>query len=141
VDIAAEKTGDIFGILGTKMAATKSVSELKVEEYDFLIIPGGVKAMEKLRLDKKSGGNLSSSGMSKRSHRVYLQRSPDADHPRGLRKARKITGYYSMQVDIEKSGRFLSSPFCDDGNIVTSPHYKYMGSWMKEALRVYYSQS
>ena len=57
VDIMSNKIGKIFGILGTYMESTKSVFDLNdkikleeyIKEYDLLIIPGGVKALEKLR--------------------------------------------------------------------------------------------
>lgn len=41
VDIAAEKPGEIHGILGTKIKATKSINDLKVNDYNLLILPGG----------------------------------------------------------------------------------------------------
>ena len=52
VDILAETKGFIHGILGTKVKATfesKDLTDGHVNEYDFLVIPGGVKALEKLR--------------------------------------------------------------------------------------------
>ena len=57
VDIMSNIVGKNFGILGTYMEATKSVFDLNNEkkfhefmnDYDLLIIPGGVKALEKLR--------------------------------------------------------------------------------------------
>ena len=57
VHIMANVTGRIHGILGTNMDSTLLTSELEnptrfdeiLEEYQFLVIPGGVKALEKLR--------------------------------------------------------------------------------------------
>ena len=53
VDIMADTTGRIFGILGTYMECARSVDELNdvkvfnetLQEYDLLIIPGGVKSL------------------------------------------------------------------------------------------------
>ena len=59
VDIMADNKGRIHGILGTYMECTKDVTELKtgaqdfMNEYDLLVIPGGVKALEKLRQEKQ----------------------------------------------------------------------------------------
>jgi protease I len=140
VDIAAEKTGDIFGILGTKMTAVKSVNDLKVEDYDFLIIPGGVKAMEKLRLEKKAVEFIRQWDERKKPIACICSGAQMLITAK-ITKGRKITGYYSMEVDIENAGAiFVDAPFVTDGNIVTSPHYKYMAPWMKEALRIYYSK-
>ena len=34
-------------------AESKKIDEIKTEDYDILILPGGVKAMEKVRQEKK----------------------------------------------------------------------------------------
>ena len=57
VDIMSNKIGRIFGILGVYMECTMSVFDLDdktkyekiMQEYDLLILPGGVKSLEKLR--------------------------------------------------------------------------------------------
>ncbi len=62
VDIMSNKVGMIYGILGTYNESTKSVFDLNEEEkfnqylekYDLLIIPGGVKALEKLRQEQSA---------------------------------------------------------------------------------------
>jgi protease I len=53
--ILAEEPGWIYGILGTKMKATLAANTLNkenVNNYDFLLLPGGVKALEKIRQQK-----------------------------------------------------------------------------------------
>jgi len=62
VDIMSNKVGMIYGILGTYNECTKSVFDLNEEElfnkyledYDLLIIPGGVKSLEKLRQEQSA---------------------------------------------------------------------------------------
>ncbi len=52
-------------------------------------------------------------------------------------KGKKISGYYSIKDDIENAGAiYVDAPAVVDGNIVTSPHYKHMGDWMRETLRL-----
>lgn len=141
VDIAAEKPGDIFGILGTKMAATRSVNDVRVEDYDFLIIPGGVKAMEKLRLEKKALEFIKTWDSQGKPIACICSGAQMLISAR-IARGRKLSAYYSMQIDVENAGAaFVDAPFVTDNNIVSSPHYKYMGPWMKEALRVYYVKS
>ena len=61
VDIMADQLGRIHGILGTYMECTKTSDELNnsdtfnqwMEEYDLIVIPGGVKSLEKLRQEKQ----------------------------------------------------------------------------------------
>lgn len=55
----------------------------------------------------------------------------------GLVKGRRISGYYSIKDDINNAGgTYVDAPFVTDGRIITSPHYKYLGPWMAEVLRV-----
>ena len=57
VDIMSNVKGKIFGILGTYQESTRTVDELNnkdsynsiMDEYDLIILPGGVKSLEKLR--------------------------------------------------------------------------------------------
>ena len=49
----------VLGILGTKIPPQKddkliNLNEINVDDFDLLIIPGGVKAMEHMRLEKKN---------------------------------------------------------------------------------------
>ena len=51
-------------------------------------------------------------------------------------KNKNITGYYAWKDDIENAGAtFVDSPVVVDENIVTSPHYKFVGEWMGQVLK------
>jgi protease I len=51
---------------------------------------------------------------------------------------RKISGYYSIEDDITNSGAiYLNIPVVIDDNIISSPHYDFMGEWMEETLRIF----
>jgi protease I len=52
-----------------------------------------------------------------------------------LVRERRISGYYSIRDDIENAGAtFVDAPAVVDARIVTSPHYKFLGHWMKAVL-------
>ena len=58
VDVCMLEGKSVKGFLGTtlppnKDQKVKSINEVKPEDYDVLILPGGVKAMEKVRQEKK----------------------------------------------------------------------------------------
>lgn len=137
IDISASKPGEIHGILGTKMIATKSITEINPEDYDLLILPGGVKAIEKLRQEQRaltfiklwdSQGKI----IGSTCHGAQLLISAK------VVRGRKISGYYSIKDDIINAGaEYSDAPFAIDRNIVSSPHYKHMAEWMKETIHLF----
>lgn len=140
VDILAEKHGWFHGIMGTKMEATVSVDELdvtSVEKYDFLLLPGGVKALEKLRqkqnvLNFISAFVQSGKVVASTCHGAQLLISAK------VTQGKKISGYYSIKDDINNSGAtYVDQPYVIDKNIVSSPHYKHMGPWMYAAIKLF----
>jgi protease I len=134
VDVAAEKTGEFFGIEGGKFRANKTINEIGVDDYDLLIIPGGVKCMEHLRLDKKAVqfvAEFHASGKVIGSICSGAQMLISAK----LCKGRHISAYYAMRDDVENAGAiFVDAPAVVCENIVTSPHYDHRGIWMKAVL-------
>ncbi len=140
VDVAAAALGEIHGILGTKISATTSFREVQEPHYQLLILPGGVKALEKIRQEKKviefirifhdSGkiiGSICHGAQLLISARVV--------------KGKKISAYYSIKDDVENAGAlYVDAPVVVDGNIVSSPHYKHLGEWMGATLKQFYQR-
>lgn len=150
VDIVAEKrdgNGRIYGILGTNMPCTILLDEFctnlshYLSEYDMLVIPGGVKSLEKLRLIPNvisfiSNWNSLGKVISSTCHGAQLLISAK------IVKGKKISGYYSIQDDIINAGATYSKdPVVVDDNIISSPHYDHMGIWMETTLKVYYEKN
>ena len=47
-------------------------------------------------------------------------------------KNKKVSGYYAWKDDIVNAGGiFVDEPCVIDENLITSPHYKFVGNWMK----------
>lgn len=138
VDIAAKNKETLFGILGLKMEATINFDEIKSGDFDLLVLPGGVKALEKIRQEQKildfiSGWDAEKKIIASTCHGAQLMISAK------IVKGRKISGYYSIKDDINNSGAiYVDAPAVVDGNVISSPHYKHMGEWMKEALNQFY---
>ncbi len=139
--IAAEKVGKIKGILGTEVPSNMTTATLTNSDddylnvFDLLVIPGGVKAMEKLRQDRnaldfvahwagvnKPIASICSGAQMLISARVHLI-------------GRRIAAYPAMAVDVENTGAvFVDEPVVVDGNIVSSPHYNHLAGWIKAAI-------
>ncbi len=145
IDICMNEGKPAKGILGTDLPPNKNhpvkkIEDVKIEDYDLLIIPGGVKAMEKVRQNKliikfiedfhKSGkviGCICSGTQLLISAKIV--------------NGKKISGYYSMIDDIVNAGaNYVDEPAVVDDKIITTAHYKDMGPWMKKILEVFYSQ-
>lgn len=141
VDIAAIKKETLFGILGLKMEANVSFDEIKLDDYNLLVLPGGVKALEKIRQEQNvlefiSKWNERGKIIASTCHGAQLMISAK------IVKDRKISGYYSIKDDIINAGaEYVDAPFVVDKNIISSPHYKHMGPWMKEAIKQFYLQN
>lgn len=137
VTVATEDGKETFGILGTKIPVDISVDDVNSDDYDLLILPGGAKAMEYMRQNKKildiiTDWNEKGKIIGSICHGAQLLISAN------IVKGRKISAYYSIKDDVNNAGStYVDSPFVTDENIITSPHYKHLGPWMKEIFKVY----
>jgi len=136
VDVAVRGKVQVNGIIGSKIIPTKDIPELKIEDYDLLVLPGGAKSMEYMRQDKEilqfiSDFNDSGKVIASICHAAQLLISAK------VVKGRKISGYYSIKDDINNAGAiYTDEPAVVDGNIVSTAHYKDLGPWMKTALNL-----
>lgn len=142
VTVMSNVTGKFFGIMGSNMTSHVKVDLLDdgtnyqhfLNDYDILILPGGVKALEKLRQEKQvikfiSDWDKLGKVIASTCHGAQLMISAK------IVAGRKISGYYSLEDDINNSGAtYVNEPAVVDRNIVSSPHYDHMGIWMKTAI-------
>lgn len=144
IDVCINEGKAVKGILGTdipsnKEQTIKKIEEIKTDDYNLLIIPGGVKAMEKVRQnikiiefitkfhnEKKIIGCICSGAQLLISAKIV--------------RGKKISGYYSMKDDIINAGAsYADLPAVIDDRIITTAHYKDMGPWMKAVLEQFYN--
>jgi protease I len=134
--------GKFFGIMGVNMNSHALITELNdemkynqyIDETDILVLPGGVKSLEKLRQEKRviqfiSDFEKTGKTIASTCHGAQLMISAK------IVKGKNISGYYSLEDDINNAGaKYVNEPVVVDGNIVSSPHYDHMGIWMKTAI-------
>ena len=129
----------VNGYFGTKIPPKDedkliNINNIKVNDFNILVLPGGVKSMEILRLNKDvlkliNEFNNNSKLIAATCSAIMLLISAK------LVKDKKVTGYYACKDDIENAGGiFIDKPCVIDGNIITSPHYKNLGEWMKGVI-------
>ena len=138
-----DELGRIYGIFGLNMPCHVLIEDfIKNSEYyhanfDLLVIPGGVKSLEKLRQNKEvlkfiNTWNADNKIIVSTCHGAQLLISSK------VVKGRKISGYYSLEDDINNAGAtYINEPYVIDDNIISSPHYDHMGIWMEEAIKMY----
>ena len=140
LDVCLLEGKPVVGILGTaippnKEHPVKKIEEIKVKDYDILVIPGGVKAMEKIRQNKDIIKFISDFDKEKKIIACICSGAQLLISAKVV-KGRKIAGYYSMKDDLINAGaNYTDLPAVIDDNIITTAHYKDMGPWMKEVIK------
>jgi protease I len=135
VDVATNGKEDMKGKYGVPARATVDVKDLKESDYDLVVLPGGHEAPDRVRQIKEvldfvrtmcEKGKI----ISAICHGPWIMISA------GIVRGRKISGYIGIKDDIQNAGaEYVDAPVVVDGNIVTSPHYKYNSDWMRETLK------
>ena len=137
VDVATKNKETVQGDLGTTIVPTRDIAGIKVEDYDLLMLPGGAKALEYLRQNEEvikfiKDFHKKGKVIAAICHGSQLLISAK------VVSGKKISGYYSIKDDINNAGAtYVDAPAVVDKNIITSPHYKHLGDFMRETLRVY----
>ena len=140
VVISAPKKGHIEGEHGYDLEIEKTFDEIKPEEYDLLLIPGGlpngapsiVRKNIKAQAIAKSFIN-SDKPVSSICHGPWLLASA------GLVMGRHLTGFWHDGVpeDIKKAGGiFKDKEVVVDGNLVTSRYPGDLPAFMRETMRM-----
>ena len=139
VDVCLLEGVPVKGILGTslppnKEQKVKKIQDVNVEDYKLIVLPGGVKAMEKVRQERKIINFISEFNKTKKVIACICSGAQLLISAKVV-KGRKIAGYYSMKDDLVNAGAIYTDlPAVIDDNIITTAHYKDMGPWMKAVI-------
>ncbi len=140
IDVCMLEGTPVKGFLGTtlppnKDQVVKKIQDIKVSDYKVLVLPGGVKAMEKVRQEKKIIEFISEFNNQKKIIACICSGAQLLISAK-IVKDRKIAGYYSMKDDLINAGAIYTDlPAVVDDNIITTAHYKDMGPWMREVIK------
>ena len=100
-------------------------------------MPGGVKALEKVRQEKGVLEFIRRWNSMEKTIFCICNGAQLLISAKIL-VGRIISGYYSIGVDIENAGAtYDRSPVVVDKNIISCPHYDFMGAWLKTAFEVH----
>ncbi len=145
IDVCMNEGTKVLGILGTQLPPNKDqkvkkIEEVNIDDYDLLIIPGGVKAMEKVRQNEKMISFINEFHNQEKIIGCICSGTQMLLSAK-IVKGKKISGYYSMKDDINNAGAiYTDMPAVIDSGIITTAHYKDLGPWMKAVLEEYYKK-
>lgn len=130
----------VNGILGTplppnKNHVVKDINQISIKDYDLVVLPGGVKAMEKIRQDKRLISFIRNFHEENKLIACICSGAQLLISAK-IVKGKKIAGYYSMEDDLTNAGAiYTDREVVFDSKIITTAHYKDMGPWMGETIR------
>ncbi len=105
---------------GDEFKADAGMSELNVDEYDALVVPGGVVNSDYLRM-KQPARELVRAFNDAGKPLAVICHGPWLLVSAGLAGGRKLTSYHTLQDDIRNAGgQWLDEEVVVDGNLITS---------------------
>jgi deglycase len=137
LDIATTGAQTVYGKFNIPAKGNVDSLTIKAEDYDLVILPGGHEAPDRVRQienvlkfvkDMDAAGKV----VGAICHGPWIAISA------GIVKGRKATSYEGMKDDLINAGAdYIVADVVIDDNLVTSPHYKNNGDFMKAVLEEY----
>jgi protease I len=105
---------------GIEIDVNKSISDANPEDYDLLVLPGGVLNPDKLRLNKEAVA-FSKAFMESGKPVAAICHGPQTLIETGLLKGKTMTSYPALQTDLSNAGAsWEDKELVEDGNLITS---------------------
>ena len=124
VHIVAPEAGDIQGFehhdKGRKVGVDKTLGDVSADDYDGLVLPGGVINPDALRLEEKA---ISFIGAFARADKpiAAICHGPWTLIDAGIAKGHKLTSWPSLKTDLTNAGaEWVDETVVIDGKLVTS---------------------
>lgn len=134
LDVATPGGQNMIGKYGVPARATMSTDNLKASDFDCVILPGGFESPDRLRIrpevlqfvrEMTESGKL----VAGICHGPWILISA------GVVKGRKVTGYMSIADDLKNAGAiYTERDLVIDRNLISAPHYKNNGEFMKAVI-------
>lgn len=135
VDVATPNGEVMYGKYGVPARSTIAIEDLDAENYNFVILPGGFESPDRLRMREDVKSFIKTMHDSNKLVAAICH-GPWICISAGIMKGRKATGYISIKDDIINAGAdYIDTDLVVDGNLITSPHYKDNGTFMRAVLQ------
>lgn len=136
VDIVAPKAKTVYqGKRGVTFTSELSPQEVKIDEYDAVVIPGG-QAPDRMRIHK-SMVDLVREAHKKAKVIAAVCHGPQMLIEADIVRGRTVTGWPSVRTDLRNAGaKVVDEAAVVDGNIVTSRSPDDLPEFCKAALKL-----
>jgi archaeal arginyl aminopeptidase len=135
VDIASMNKGLIKGSHGYEVEVTKTLSEVRPNDYDILVLPGG-KAPEQVRKEPKAV-EIARDFFQKGKPVAAICHGPQTLISAGLLKGRHATCYRTVVEELKAAGAiYEDKEVVVDGNLVTSRRPSDLPAFMRETIKL-----
>jgi protease I len=136
VDVVASKANETYiGKHGVPMTSNLSPDDVKIEDYDGLIIPGG-RAPDYMRINKELV-NIVKDAFSKGKVVAAICHGPQMLIEANVLRGKRVTCWKSVITDVKNAGAtFLDEAAVIDENLVTSRSPADLPSFCKETIRL-----
>lgn len=105
---------------GNEVAVDQTVNEAKAEDFDALLLPGGVISPDTLRMNEKAVNFVKGFIKANKPIGAICHGPWTLINAEGV-KGKKVTSYASIKVDLINAGaKWEDSEVVQDGNLVTS---------------------
>jgi protease I len=124
VEVIAPKAGEIHGMNHVEMADTfradKALDDVKIDEYDALVLPGGAVNADQLRMNDKARIWIKQF-MNSGKPVAAICHAPWALASAGVAKGRRLTSFFTIQDDMRNAGaNWVDEEVVIDNNLITS---------------------
>ena len=136
VDVATPDKAPMFGKYGIPARPTTDTKDLKEKNYDLVVLPGGFEAPDRLRI-RREVLDFVKAMYDAGKVVAAICHGPWICISAGIMKGKKATAYISIADDVRNAGAtYLEEDVVVDGNLVTAPHYRNNGDFMKAVLNL-----
>ena len=135
VDIASMKKQPIKGKRGYEVEVTKTLAEVRPEDYDILVLPGG-KAPEAVRKEP-TAVEITRDFFRKGKPVAAICHGPQTLITAGLLKGRHATCFRTVVDELKAAGAiYEDNEVVVDGNLVTSRRPSDLPAFMRETMKL-----
>jgi protease I len=140
-DVVAPRGGEIQAFRhhdkSIKVKVDRTLGEVKPEEYDAVLLPGGALNADALRVVPESKRFLRAMWEQGRPFAVICH-APWALVSAGLAEGRRLTSFHTIQDDLKNAGAdWVDQEVVVDGKLVTSRQPSDIPAFNREMVRVF----